>query len=272
MFYMGASGRMGIFEQTTGFHATHYVANRWYRISIVFDWTRRRVSCFVDGQRIASNVPFRNPFLDDVASLHLYNFHSAQAWWDEIEIIDGNRTVPIVVSPATVSPFSNGVWSGEVSVHEPAAAMWLTALDSAGNTGASGSFAVDSSTDLDGDGLPDTWETRFFGSINTSQGAAGSDADEDRLTNREEFRAGTIPIDANSALRISAVRLTGGVLTLGFESIAGKAYQLESASGLGSEPWTPMGSLLLGTGQLIQVADPAQGQITNQFYRVRLAP
>ncbi len=46
--------------------------------------------------------------------------------------------------------------------------------------------------DTDADGLPDSWETHFFGNL-TSQSGAG-DADLDGVGNREEFLAGTSPI------------------------------------------------------------------------------
>ncbi|MBL9135084.1 MAG: right-handed parallel beta-helix repeat-containing protein [Verrucomicrobiales bacterium] len=47
------------------------------------------------------------------------------------------------------------------------------------------------SDDADGDGLPDNWEIEYFGTI-TSQNAAG-DADQDKLTNAGEYKAGTHP-------------------------------------------------------------------------------
>ena len=266
-FYMGASGRMGLLDPNAGLQGTNYVANRWYRISIVFDWTRRRVHCFVDGQQIASDVPFRNAFLDDVASLHLYNFDNTQAWWDEIEVIDGSRTIPIVVAPRATSVFANGVWVGNATVMEPAANMWLTASDASGHFGVSGNFSVGPDTDLDGDGLPDAWEVRHFGSTNS---VAGADPDADGLTNLQEFRAGTNPNSASSTLRISSLASPNGILRMQFESVAGKAYQLEHTAVLNTTPWVPVGLPLLGTGQAIPVADPIE--MTNQFYRVRIVP
>ena len=57
--------------------------------------------------------------------------------------------------------------------------------------------------DTDGDGLPDGWEEAYYispiddGSINTNNGAGG-DADNDGLTNEEEFHNGSDPFNADT--------------------------------------------------------------------------
>ncbi|MDA7611875.1 LamG domain-containing protein, partial [bacterium] len=61
----------------------------------------------------------------------------------------------------------------------------LTSLEVAASTeaGPEELFVV---SDSDGDGLPDTWEEKWFGENNLSQGA-NDDPDSDNLTNLEEF-------------------------------------------------------------------------------------
>jgi len=54
---------------------------------------------------------------------------------------------------------------------------------------------VSKSQDSDGDGLPDAWETQYFGSLNQ---AAGGDPDSDALTNAQEYAAGTNPTNADT--------------------------------------------------------------------------
>ncbi len=49
--------------------------------------------------------------------------------------------------------------------------------------------------DTDGDGLPDGWERRYFGS--DTNGDAGGDPDHDGRNNREEFLTGTNPLQAD---------------------------------------------------------------------------
>src|SRR5581483_7713760 len=54
--------------------------------------------------------------------------------------------------------------------------------------------------DTDGDGLPDAWEQANGTDPNTPD--ANADPDLDGLTNLQEYRAGTIPTDASSTLRL----------------------------------------------------------------------
>ncbi|MEN9575048.1 MAG: hypothetical protein RL514_2903 [Verrucomicrobiota bacterium] len=62
------------------------------------------------------------------------------------------------------------------------------------------------------DGMPNNWMTLFFGSANPSAGALrgpNDDFDGDGVSNRNEFRSGTSPVDANSVLRFTSGSATG---------------------------------------------------------------
>lgn len=58
------------------------------------------------------------------------------------------------------------------------------------------------------DGLPDGWVTQYFGSANASVNP-NADNDGDGVSNLNEFRLGTSPVDAGSVLRFSASSATG---------------------------------------------------------------
>lgn len=82
--------------------------------------------------------------------------------------------------------------------------------------------------DSDGDGLPDAWELAHFSS-RTSADAQG-DGDADGFVNFSEFKAGTLPADPASVLRIGAANLGGGEWRLTWPSTAGRDYRVVGAT------------------------------------------
>jgi hypothetical protein len=69
----------------------------------------------------------------------------------------------------------------------------VKAVDYSNNLSVPGSTQVDvPAADIDGNGLPDDWELRYFSRTGIDPGA---DPDGDGLTNLQEFQAGTSPTD-----------------------------------------------------------------------------
>ncbi len=100
------------------------------------------------------------------------------------------------------------------------------------------SFALD----LDSNGFPDVWETRY----NAANLVPGDDTDSDGFTNAEEAAAGTNPFDPASKLA-SSISLNRGAGTIDFPTQAGKKYQLlTSQSPNGS--WGASGDPIVGDG------------------------
>ena len=137
---------------------------------------------------------------------------------------------------------------------------WLAAAPTPtpGSTGGSG--------DRDGDGMPDAWETLY--SFNPDSAAdAGLDADNDGMTNLQEYLAGTDPRNANSklALKISVVSLNSARLE--FEAAATLNYTLEYRNSLSTGSWLNLSNIAASPG-------PRTIVITNsipvppRFYRV----
>ena len=97
---------------------------------------------------------------------------------------------------------------------------------------------------------------------------AGDD-DGDGMNNSAEDVAGTNPLSSNSLLRITAVvRATSTTLSVTWDSIAGKGYQLESAPTPGGS-YTSVGSPLTATGSSTSETVAASA---SAFYRVRVLP
>ena len=66
------------------------------------------------------------------------------------------------------------------------------------------SFLLDQNPSSARDGLPDSWVAQYFGSASATVNP-NADSDGDGVSNRDEFRSGTSPVDANSVLRFTAI-------------------------------------------------------------------
>ncbi len=141
-----------------------------------------------------------------------------------------------------------------------------------GKTTSGGMLNLEKIVDMDGDGLPDWWETEQLGSLNPTYAA---DADGDGFSNGEEFLAGTAPGNANSKLAFSAAAPGSGSssndFVLSFPSVASRSYQVEWSTDLRN--WTTL-SNPVGTGLTVEVRDTGtRSSSAKKFYRLRvLAP
>jgi uncharacterized delta-60 repeat protein len=121
--------------------------------------------------------------------------------------------------------------------------------------------------DSDGDQLPDTWESRYFGSIQSSPAAPEVDADSDGMTNLEEFRAGTDPLRADSVLKTHVVSGRSGGWALRFQSLVNHVYFVETSSSLEAFQWQTVSGAFAGTGDYLEW--PLSTADLQQFYRIR---
>ena len=80
--------------------------------------------------------------------------------------------------------------------------------------------------DTNGDGLPDTWQIQYFGSISSPQASPGADPDGDGFSNLQEYLAGTDPTDAHSYLRLDSIQIDQTQAVIRFTAMAGRTYSL----------------------------------------------
>jgi hypothetical protein len=133
--------------------------------------------------------------------------------------------------------------------------------------------------DTDNDGMPDWWEDQFSLDKNNPADAA-LDLDGDGASNVVEFRAGTLPNNANSVFRIVSLRPETGDLRITWTTVGGKSYRVQTnAPAAGGGITTNFADL----SPLISVNGVGEsttnylhiGGFSNapaRYYRVRLGP
>jgi hypothetical protein len=117
------------------------------------------------------------------------------------------------------------------------------------------------------DGIPDAWRQQYFGSLSDARSAAVVDADGDGLSNYEEYKLGTNPVDPSDSLRIHASANGRGV-KIRFRSSSGKLYRVEGSMTLQPGSWITIQGNVPGTGNDVEL--PAPGGAHSFYYRVRL--
>lgn len=101
-------------------------------------------------------------------------------------------------------------------------------------------------TDADADGLPDEYENLLLPyyadaglGTNIWAIAPDDDFDHDGYSNRQEFDAGTIPVEGSDFLKIEDFRrAAGGYWALTFLSAPGRTYTVPRSDNLTSSQWT----------------------------------
>ncbi len=140
-FRMDSTGVMGLTDGPGNFYNTNYVANQWYKIDLLLDWTNKIIAYSVNGALVANNIPFCNPAVTSIATANLYNFDNAQVWYDQISFTTAS-SMAVALSPSGSVRFTNGVWSGPITLPVANTNVTLTASDSAGHMGISNPFVV----------------------------------------------------------------------------------------------------------------------------------
>ncbi|HAB17350.1 MAG TPA: Calx-beta domain-containing protein [Verrucomicrobiota bacterium] len=166
-------------------------------------------------------------------------------------------TSPFVVAPGSSVPLALKLVSTN-------AASQLVLLAQGGGVSVrqlSASLRIPMAADTDGDGIPNDVETAA--GLNPDSAAdATSDTDSDGWTAAQEFEAGTLANDWNSALRLRVV--DGQVV---FDALATRVYRLERSDVVGEGKWESLQTVRPESNGIMTVG-PLLGDDASGYYRV----
>lgn len=150
-------------------------------------------------------------------------------------VLQGAATSPLIVREVTVNGSAvastdgfahwtrtvSGLAMGTNTLTVTARDMWLNVTSVQVRV-----IYVTGNYDGNGDGIPDLWQMRHFGSgfMTRADAEGDADPDDDGMRNREEWTAGTDPTDPFSRLAIEGIAPLGTGVVVRWQSVAGKQY------------------------------------------------
>ena len=169
------------------------------------------------------------------------------------EYLDEFRVSPVVRSPAWLWACCLNQGDGSLAAYGPAEKHDGT------TTG--------SETDVDGDGLPDDWEERYFSGTGVTDGGPDEDWDGDGFPDYCEYVAGTDPTNAASLLLITDVLGLGSTgYVLRWPSVSNRIYGIDRATNLVEPGFAPVTGDIPASPPLNVYTDMFDG--VPVFYRI----
>jgi hypothetical protein len=124
---------------------------------------------------------------------------------------------------------------------------------------------------VNGDGIPDSWQTTYFVSSGSANAAPGADPDGDGANNLAEYLAGTVPTNNSSVLRITSFAPVGTTFQMGIPTIPNRYYQIQWTENLLNPEWKGFTNAFTGTGGTFYIPDAASANILLRYYRAQIA-
>jgi hypothetical protein len=125
-------------------------------------------------------------------------------------------------------------------------------------------------SDSDGDGMSDEFEMAYGLNPGSALDAL-LDSDNDGTSNRDEYRAGTDPLDFKSRL-VRSIERSGNGFVVRFSTVPTVRYYVDYSNTLTPGTWVTLSGELIGTGGEMTVTDTPPPGTQQRFYRVRGQP
>jgi len=121
-----------------------------------------------------------------------------------------------------------------------------------------------------GDGIPDSWRLRWFGTTNNYLSQSNACPAGDGINSWKKFVAGVDPNTANDLPSIRSKTVpSGSTSAIHWPSVSGKQYVIERSGSLFSGSWSAI-TTNTGTGSDMEFDDNSTNTV--KFYRVRILP
>ena len=122
-----------------------------------------------------------------------------------------------------------------------------------------------------GDGIPDSWRLRWFGTANNLLSVSNACPTGDGINNWKKYVAGVDPNVANDFPSVNPKTPvpSGSTTAIHWPTVSGKQYAIERSASLFPGNWTTI-TTNTGTGTDMEFDDSPAG--TANFYRIRILP
>jgi hypothetical protein len=219
----------------------------WYHAAMVADLgPAKQIRFYLNGTPIGpARTTAKSTIADTAGPLLLLQTAWGDGYFDELRVTGGARS-------------ENWIW-----------ATWFNIASNATFNRFGAAQPVSGGSDPYG--ILDSWKVQYFGSTNAPGAGSLDDPDHDGANNYAEWRAGTIPTNAQSVLRVSRVECRGEDLVVTWPSVLGRFYTIGSGADLRWPLTNPAASHLPATPPT-NATTLNTGLAPQMYYRVIVDP